>query len=305
VRFTRIIAGLCGALLIAVASGAMATHCAPPQPADANPKPARIIAPGMKIGVALGSGSMHGIAHIGVIQELEARGLDVRVVAGTSVGALVGALWASGLTGREIEALSRESDWEDVGQFALSWQGLFSSNPLKEQLEKVFAGRPIESWPRRFGAVATNVDNGHRVIIRRGNGALAVQASSAVPVLFKPVTIDGLRLGDGALVEPVPIDAARVLGADFVIGIDVAYRPYEESASGMTQFAFQAMHILINSLGQAQLRSADVVIRMDVHHKLMECGSEGVIAAGREAVRLAWPELARSIEMHAARRETP
>lgn len=249
---------------------------------------------GLRVGLALGSGSMHGLAHIGVIQELEARGVDVKVVAGTSVGALVGALWASGVSGAEIERLSRSNDFEGFGDFAVSFQGLLRSDALRAPLEAAFRKRPIETWPRRFGAVATNLANGERRLLVRGDGVTAVQASSAVPVLFQPIVVAGERLADGALVEPVPAEAARDLGANFVIAVDVAYRPNEEEASGMTQYAFQAMHILVNALAAQQLRSADVPIRLNLHHRFMSCGNAAMIAAGREAVRRAWPEMVRA-----------
>ena len=238
-------------------------------------------APGLRLGIALGSGSMHGLAHVGVLQELEAQGLDVRVVAGTSIGAMVGALWASGMSAADIERAARE--WDS------------KSPSIAKQLAPLLGKRPIQDWPRRFGAVATNLDNGHRRILMSGDGVLAIQASSAVPVLYSPVMLGGERLVDGALVEPVPVDAARALGADYVIAIDVAYRPYEESADWMTRNAFQAMHILVNSLAARQLRDADVAIRLDVHHQLTACGPDALIAAGRDAVRAAWPEIARSL----------
>ena len=145
--------------------------------------------------MAFGSGSMHGLVHIGVIEALEEHGLDVEMVAGTSVGALIGGLWASGLSGREIEALSRDADWENVGDVSGSWEGLMSNRKLRDELTGIFRRRPIETWPRRFGAVATDLSNGHRRILMAGDGAQAIQASTAVPVLFAPVTIDHVRLG--------------------------------------------------------------------------------------------------------------
>jgi NTE family protein len=259
----------------------------------------------VRVGVAFGSGSTHGVAHIGAIQELEARGLEVDVVAGTSVGALVGALWASGLTGDRIAELSRTGALQDWPGLAGSWQGLFNSDGMRAPLEAQFGKRPIESWPRRFGAVATNVANGERRVIASGDGVLAVQASSAVPVMFRPVVVKGERLVDGALVEPVPVETARALGANLVIGVDVAYRPHEEDASGITQYAFQAMHILMNSLSAAQLRSADVVIRLDVHRRFVTCGNEALIAAGREAVAKAWPDIVAAVARRSQRRAAP
>jgi NTE family protein len=249
----------------------------------------------MRIGLALGSGSVHGLAHIGVIEALEARGVDVSIVSGTSAGAVVGSLWASGIPGRDIEAFARTSDFEHLGEFVPSWQGLLSNDALRRRLDEAFRGRPMQVWPRRFGAVATNLDNGNRRVLAGGDGAVAVQASTAMPVYFTPVRIGGERLGDGALVEPVPVRAARELGADYVIAVDVAYRPYEEPASGLVQNGFQAMHILVNALAEGEMRDADFPIRLDLHHTMMECGTQALVAAGRDAVARQWPELRRSL----------
>lgn len=256
----------------------------------------------MRVGVAFGSGAMHGLAHIGVIQELEARGLKVEVVAGTSVGAIVGSLWASGYSGAQIEALSQGSNWESVGTWAGSFRGLLSAGGVHKQLERLFDGRPIESWPRRFGAVATEMARGERRILAAGDGAEAVRASSTAPVLFAPVVVSGQQLVDGALVEPVPVGAARALGADFVIGVDVAYRPYEDTAKGVVQFAFQAIHVLLNALSAEQLRASDFAVRMDVHHTLMHCGTPGLIAAGRQRMRELWPALVETLARRASAR---
>ena len=250
------------------------------------------VPPGVRIGLALGSGSMHGYAHIGVLAELEARAVPVEVVTGTSVGALVGSLWASGMPAARIAEVARSGDF-DFGAPAGSWQGLLNNEPMRPLLDSAFAGRPIEAWPRRFGAVATNVANGERRLLASGDGVAAVRASSAVPVMFMPVAVRGERLVDGALVEPVPALAARDLGANLVIAVDVAYRPGEEEASGLTAYAFQALHILVNSLAASQARDADVLIRLNAHRRWMECGREGLIAAGRAAVEAAWPEIVR------------
>ncbi len=283
----------CGTLVQAGADASSGYACPAPSTAGAPiaPKPV----PGVRIGLALGSGSEHGFAHIGVIEALEARGVDIETVAGTSVGALIGGLWASGLTGRQVEALSRNSDWENVGDVASSWEGLMTNRKLRDDLQRIFGKRPIEAWPKRFVAVATILSNGHRKLLMTGDGAVAIQASTAVPVLFAPVTIDGERLADGALVEPVPVSAARAIGADYVIAVDVAYRPYEERASGFTGNGFQAMHILLNNLTDEQIRHADFIIRLDVHQELMHCGPQALIEAGRDAVRRAWPQLQRSL----------
>lgn len=265
-----------------------------PGPAPAQERSAMPRSP--HFGIALGSGSTHGIAHIGVLQELEARAVEVKVVAGTSVGALVGSLWASGMPAAEIERLHRLEDWESAGTFAWSRGGLFQNERLRQRLEVIFSGKPIESWPRRFGAVTTDLATGRRVLISRGDGARAVQASTAMAAFFVPVEVGSARLADGALVEPVPVDAARELGAAFVLAVDVAYRPHEEEATTVTQIAFQAMHILANALAAEQVKRADVAIRIDLHRVFMQCGREALVAAGREAMRTAWPHVLRRLE---------
>jgi NTE family protein len=254
------------------------------------------------VAIALGSGSMHGFAHIGVLEELEARGFDARIVTGTSAGALVGSLYASGLSGTQIESLMHETDWEGERRLVLSRQALFSNDPLRAKLSEIFAGRPIESWPRRFGAVATNVADGSRRLLTTGDGALAVQASTAMPVVFGSVRVGSEQLVDGALVEPNPVQAARDLGADFVLAVDVAYRPYEESPDGMSDLAFQSLHILVNALGARELQEADAAVRLDVHAVFTKCGADGAVAEGREAVRNAWPEILGAMMLRNERR---
>jgi NTE family protein len=287
------------AVCVAFPAGSLAaTECSFPPPETPR---ARIEVPaGTRIGLALGSGSMHGYAHLGVLLEIEARGLPVQVVAGTSVGALMGAMWASGMGARQVEALALAHDLDDLARPAVSWQGLFSSEAMRAPLAAAFGGRPIESWPRRFGAVATNVADGQRRLLTSGDAVEAIRASSAVPVLFIPILRGRERLVDGALVEPVPVAAARDLGANLVIAVDVAYRPSEEEAHGIAQYAFQAMHILVNALAAEQLRAADVAIRPNLHHRWMQCGREGLVAAGRDAVAHAWPEIARAVLARAA-----
>lgn len=254
----------------------------------------------LRIGVALGSGAMHALAHVGVLEAIEESGLRVHVVSGTSAGALVGALWASGVPARDIERMAGRTAWEGLRTFAPASGGLMSNEPLRAQLAKSLTAR-IESWPRRFGAVATNVDNGQPRLLMSGDGALAVQASTASPVVFAPVVVGNERLADGALVEPVPVESARAMGAEFVIAVDVGYRPYEERAEGVMQLGFQALNILRNTLGEAQAREADVAIRLDVHDSLVRCGPMSLVAVGRDAARHALPEIERALRARARR----
>jgi len=294
-----VIAILVAALAPTLAAGAQPVECAPPAQWPVAP---HVDARGLAVAVAFGSGSMHGMAHVGVIEALEASGLEVQIVTGTSVGAIVGSLWASGLDAGAITRMASAYDWDDASHLAPGREGLMSNGPIRDELDRAFGGRPMQSWPRHFGAVATNMVNGQRRLLTSGDGARAVQASAAMPVLFRPVAIAGEKLADGALVEPVPVDAAREMGADFVIGIDVAYRPYEAPAGGLAGQAFQAMHILTNRLAERQLRDADFALRLDVHRQFMTCGAEGLVTAGRLAMLRELPALSDALARVAAQR---
>jgi NTE family protein len=125
-----------------------------------------------------------------------------------------------------------------------------------------------------------------------------------VPVLYGPVTVGSERLADGALVEPVPVATARALGADFVIAVDVNYRPYEDAAGGIVGLGFQAMHILVNALAERQRADADFVVRLDVHH-LMPCGNAALIGAGRSVMARVLPDLQAALARKAASRGGP
>lgn len=246
----------------------------------------------LRWGLALGSGSMHGLAHVGVLRALSRRGVPPHAIAGTSAGAIVGALAAAGLPLERIEALARELDWNSAGRLTLPWMGLMDNAPLQAFVDRALGGRRIEQLPTPFAAVAADIGDGSTVVLRAGPAGRAVGASSGVPVLFRPVRIAGRDLVDGSLVSPVPVDAARALGADIVVAVDVAYRPHDETPRGIGDIAFQMMHVMVNRLIEEQIGRADVVVRMELHH-LMRKGldPDALIDAGEQAMLAAWPRL--------------
>jgi NTE family protein len=175
-----------------------------------------------RVGLALGSGSARGWAHVGVIRALEQAGVRPDVVCGTSVGALVGAAYAAG----ELDRFER---WvlglgvRDVVSFmdVSLRNGLFKGRRLMEFLRRHFADRPVEDLPTPFAAVATALQTGAEVWLRRGSTLDAVRASIALPGLFAPVLRGDTVLVDGGLVNPVPVSLARAMGADVVIAVDL------------------------------------------------------------------------------------
>jgi NTE family protein len=176
-----------------------------------------------RVGLALGSGSARGWAHVGVIRALEQAGIRPDVVCGTSIGALVGAAYAAG----ELERFEQWLRGLSIGD-VLSFMdvgltgGVIKGERLMNFFRRNFSDRPVENMPIPFGAVATALHSGAEVWLREGSTIDAVRASIALPVLFTPVVHEGRLLIDGGLVNPVPVSLARAMGADIVIAVDLS-----------------------------------------------------------------------------------
>ena len=168
----------------------------------------------LRLGLALGSGSARGWAHIGVIRALEERGVKPDIVCGSSIGALVGAAYASGKLG-ELEQWVTGLAWTTVVRLMdLTWRGgLIRGTRLFTLFRTIFEDREIAELPIPYGAIATELNSGRELWLRQGNVLEAVRASCAMPGLFTPVVRDGIVLVDGGLVNPVPVSMCRALGA--------------------------------------------------------------------------------------------
>ncbi len=176
-----------------------------------------------KIAVALGSGAARGWAHIGILQVLAENGIEADIVAGTSMGAVVGGCYSAGRM-TEIEGFARELTRRRVFgylDFNLAGSGLISGQRLNAKLEAHLAELEIEGLGKRYAAVATEVGSGHEVWLSRGRLVDAMRASYAIPGIFKPVRIHGRWLFDGALVNPIPVSVCRAFGARYVIAVNV------------------------------------------------------------------------------------
>ncbi|MGA7181628.1 MAG: patatin-like phospholipase RssA [Thiobacillaceae bacterium] len=175
-----------------------------------------------RVGLALGSGSARGWAHVGVIRALEEAGIRPDLVCGTSVGSLVGAAYAAGELDRFEQWLLGMRMKDVVGFMDVSLSGgLLKGERVMEFFRRHFVDRPIEQLAMPFAAVATALQTGAEVWLRDGSTVEAVRASIALPGLFTPVLRDGMTLVDGGLVNPVPVSLARAMGADIVIAVDL------------------------------------------------------------------------------------
>lgn len=248
-----------------------------------------------RLGLALGGGAARGFAHVGVIQVLEQNGIRPDLVIGTSAGSLVAALYASGMDAAALEraALSMEeatlTDWT----LPFNGRGVLRGDALARYVRQAVGGRLIEQMPLPLGILATDLGNGQGTVFRRGDAALAVRASSAVPGVFTPVSIAGRDYVDGGLVAPVPVSQARAMGAEVVLAVDISADPEGNDASGLLKTLLQTTAIMGQSINRHELRGADVVLRP----ALSGVGSadfasrQRSIAAGRAAMQAALPRL--------------
>ena len=180
---------------------------------------------GVKIGLALGGGAARGWAHIGVVKALHAAGIRPDIIAGTSIGAVVGGCYAAGRLD-DLEGFARELTPRRIFGYLdlnLAGTGLIGGQRLCDRLDKHLGNQMIEDLGTRFTAVATEVGTGHEHWLSRGRMVDAVRASYALPGIFKPVRVNGRWLFDGALVNQIPVSVCRALGARYVIAVNLNF----------------------------------------------------------------------------------
>lgn len=174
-----------------------------------------------RFGLALGGGAARGQAHIGVLKVLEEVGLVPDVIAGTSAGSIVGALYSAGYSWQQIENVTRSVDWGDMVQPVFPRLGLVRADRLEARLGELVGTRNIEDLRIPFRATAVDLISGEEIIFTEGPVATAVRASCSVPGIFEPLQLDGQYLVDGGLLNDVPFDICRQMGAEVILAVDL------------------------------------------------------------------------------------
>ena len=248
-----------------------------------------------KIGLVLGSGGLRGMAHIGVLKVLEKEKLPIAYIVGCSVGSLVGGLYASGYSARRLERIARRIKRSEWIEFAFPRMGLFSGKKILTSIDKMTRQQMIQETRLPLYVVATDLYRGEEVVIQKGNLAEAIRASTAVPGIFEPFAKDGTLYVDGALVDPIPIDVARALGADIVVGVDLMHGSNVPVVENIFDVVLQSLEIVQRQLGREKYQSADMMVYPAVSHisqsdfdKAKEC-----ILIGENAMRALVDELKR------------
>jgi NTE family protein len=254
------------------------------------------------IGLALGGGFARGFAHLGVLKVFQKYDIKVSHIAGSSVGSILGAAYASGAPLERIMEACRTLRFRDIARWRVSRLGLASNQRLAALMERVFGSRQFEDLKIPLAVVATDLSNGEPVLFTQGNLVDAIRASCAFPGLFEPVQIGTRCLADGGLVAPVPTHAARLLGAQMVIGVSVGM---QDGHRGAPTNIFQVVSRAVSAAQKHQLevweRHTDLVLRPDVQFLAWDdfARADEAIEAGAAAALRALPRIENLLEKKA------
>lgn len=246
-----------------------------------------------KVGLALGGGFARGIAHLGVLRVFEENEIPIDYIAGTSVGALVAAAYASGASLDLMERQGRETSFHDFGHWTLSRYGMASNKRLEGFLHRFTPAEHFHQTKIPLSIVATDLVTGKSVHFTDGEIAPALRASCAYPGLFLPVEYRGHFLADGFLTQAAPAEAVRELGAELVISVYLDPGLLDEKPRNTIEIISRAFSIIQTHLVQPWRRETDILIEPDVHHVLWYEFEKTpqLVAAGRAAARAALPKI--------------
>jgi NTE family protein len=243
-------------MLAALVSGLAA--CAP-KAIPVPPRPA-------KVAIVLGAGAARGFAHVGVLKVLESQNVPIHMVVGTSVGSLVGSLYAFGYDAYKLQALALAVERDDLVDLTLPDNGFVKGEKLENYVNRLVNNTPIEKFRIPFHSVATDIQTGEEMVFGMGNAGMAVRASCSIPGVFKPARISEKTYVDGGLLNPLAVDIARRYGADMVIAVDISASRDLTVPQGTIDTILQSVDIMYAKISQLQIPRADVVIRPNVGH---------------------------------------
>lgn len=250
-----------------------------------------------KIGLALGSGGLRGFAHIGVLKVLERENIPVDLIAGCSIGAMIGALYASGLDSEMLLKLAKGLKRRHWLDFVMPKMGLVSGDRVLDTMRLLTKRKKFEDLGIPLSVVATELNHGTEIVFSEGDVAEAVRASISVPGVFVPYKYGDMLLIDGAVINPTPIDIARKMGAEIVLAVDLAHAGTICCVTNVFDVIIQAIDIMERELLKNRLHHCDVLVRPDVGQippSAFELVDE-CVALGEQAMEAMLPELKRAI----------
>jgi NTE family protein len=250
-----------------------------------------------RVGLALAGGFARGIAHIGVLRILSEAGIPIDCVAGTSVGALIGAAYCSGASLEEMERIGATTSFTDFGRWTPSWLGLATNQRMEKYLERLTPIKNFEDLKTPLAIATTDVNEGVSVFYSHGPIAPALRASCAYPGLFVPIQHEGRTLVDGFLTAPVPVEGAMLLGADVVIAIYLEAGNLGQPRT-FTDVLSRSFNIIQRHADLAWRTQADVIVEPDVKSFVWDdfTKTPEMVAVGEAAALAALPEIRAAIK---------
>jgi len=250
------------------------------------------------VGLALGSGASRGLAHIGVLRALKEENIPIDMVAGTSAGALIGALFCCGIDLKVIEKVAQELPRKELIDLSVPRLGFVKGNRIEELVKFLTRDMKIEDLDIPFRVVATDIARGEKVVFDSGYIYKAVRASISIPGIFTPVYMDGRVLVDGGIMDRVPVSIVRDMGADVVIGVDVGFSAPRGKVESIFDVIFRSLDIMERELLKKRIIAADVLIKPYLPEidparfdQVYECSKEGY-----EVTKAAIPRILEIIE---------
>ena len=248
-----------------------------------------------KVGLVLGGGAVRGFAHVGVIRVLEREKIPIDFIVGTSVGSLVAAIYADKKNSFELEWIAFALEERDLFDYTFisPTQGFVRGDRLEDFIVKKLSAKEIQQLKMPFAAVATDIQEGEVVVLQSGSLARAVRASSAIPGMFIPVRHQGKLLVDGGVMNNVPVDVARKMGAEMVIAVDLDGGKKSAAVSNIFDTLAQTLYFMAAENAEAKLKLADIVVRPKVSDVALLDFSrkKELLTLGMEAAEQALPAI--------------
>ncbi|SHJ72862.1 NTE family protein [Geosporobacter subterraneus DSM 17957] len=218
----------------------------------------------LKIGLALSGGAVWGISHIGVLKAFEDNHIPISFIGGTSIGALIGALYAAGMTVAELENLALNTQWKDISKLSLLFRGLLSNEPMEQYIENLVGNLTFDDLKIPFQAVAADLITGEEVILKSGRLSAALRATTAIPGIYQPVQIENRTLVDGGIVNNVPIQMVRDMGADLVVGVSLSSVLNNWIPKNSLEVILKCYSIMQQKCISREMVHADIPIHIDM-----------------------------------------
>ncbi|MGI6092975.1 MAG: patatin family protein [Veillonellaceae bacterium] len=251
----------------------------------------------LKIGLALGSGGLRGLAHVGVLKVLERENIPIDFIAGCSIGSMIGALYCAGHSPDTIVKLAKHLKPRYWLDFVIPKLGIISGDKVLNTISLLTQQKKFSDLNIPLAIVATEINYGREVIFTEGDVAQAVRASTSVPGVFVPHKIGDMMLVDGAVLNPTPIDIARSMGADVVIAVDLAHAGVVCNITNVFDVLIQSIDIMERELLKRRHKNCDILIQPDIAH-ISPSSFEAIdecVRLGEEAASNMMPEIKRII----------